>query len=136
MKRKKPAITPLQKAGPLLRIASAALAAIGVFWLPWHVDSMTPAVGESYLFGFNNRVAVLALGGAIFLGAAGCYFNSRRPNAYKWLHPLPKLFPPLKEAPVEYGILIFICACMSAILIFWSSYLVDPAWCEARGFIY
>ncbi len=136
MKKRKQELTRLQKAAPLFRYASIAVAAIGVFWLPWHVGSMAPALGESYSLGFDNHVGILALGLAIFLGAAASYFNPRRTGAYRWLRESPQLFPRWKEACAEYVVLIAMCALLSGVLLFWGAYLEDPAWCEARQFIY
>ena len=133
--KKKPVVQS-RKAGPILRTASVIVAAVGVFWLPWHFTSTTPVPGESYTLGFNNHVGILALGLAIFLSAAASYVGAQRPSSYKWLQANPQFFPQLKDARGEYWILIGICALMSAFILFWSSYLVDPAWCEARGFYY
>jgi hypothetical protein len=135
MKKKKP-VTKYRRVATILWTVAILIAAIGVFWLPWHLGSSTPVVGESYAFGFNNRAGILALGVSIFLGAAACYFSGKPAVAYKWIQASPRLFPPWKEARAEYALLIGISALMAAFILFWSSYLVDPAWCEARGFIY
>lgn len=111
-------------------------AAIGVFWLPWDCASSIPVPGESYAFGFNNKVGILALGAAIFLGIVASYFGGRRVEGYQWLSESPRFFPSWIEAKAEYRILIAACLLWSAWIVFWGGYLVDPAWCESRGFYY
>ncbi|MGA3172240.1 MAG: hypothetical protein ABSE62_14640 [Chthoniobacteraceae bacterium] len=135
-KKKKNTATPVQKAGPVLRIVSAAVAAAGVFWIPWYFSSTMPTASESYTFGFNNRVAMLALAFSILLAIAGCYFGGRGTTAFNWIQPAARIFPAWSEAPVEYCILICICTLICSFLIFWTGYLADPAWCESRFFIY
>lgn len=120
----------------MLWIAAVVTAAIGVFWLPWCCGSSVPVPGESYAFGFNNKVGILALGAAIFLGIAASYFGGRRVQGYQWLSESPRLFPCWSEAKAEYRILIAACILWSAWILFWGGYLVDPAWCESRGFYY
>ena len=120
----------------LLWIVAVVTAAIGVFWLPWYFGSSVPVPGESYAFGFNNKVGILALGAAIFLGIAASYFGGRRVQGYQWLSESPRFFPSWSEAKAEYRILIAACLLWSAWILFWGGYLVDPAWCESRGFYY
>jgi len=133
----KPQRSPLQKKGAtLLWIAAIMTAAIGVFWLPWHCASSVPVPGESYAFGFNNRVGILALGAAIFLGIASSYFGGCRVEGCQWLSESPWFFPSWSEAKAEYRILIAACLLWSSWILFWGGYLVDPAWCESRGFYY
>jgi hypothetical protein len=132
-----PKMSPLQKMGVmLLWIASIMTAAIGVFWLPWHCASSIPVPGESYAFGFNNKVGILALGASIILGIAASYVGGRRTEGYQWLTVSPRFFPSWSEAKAEYRILIAACLLWSTWILFWGGYLVDPAWCESRGFYY
>lgn len=125
-----------KKGGMLLWIAALMTAATGVFWLPWHCGSSVPVPGESYAFGFNNKVGILALGAAIFLGIAASCVGGCRTQGYLWLSESPRFFPSWSQAKAEYRILIAACLLWSAWIFFWGAYLVDPAWCEARGFIY
>lgn len=120
----------------LLWIAAVITAAIGIFWLPWHCASSVPVPGESYAFGFNNKVGILALGASIFLGIAASFVGGRRTEGYQWLTESPRFFPSWSEAKAEYRILITACLLWSAWILFWGGYLVDPAWCESRGFYY
>lgn len=120
----------------LLWIASIMTAAIGVFWLPWHCASSIPVPGESYVFGFNNKVGILALGFSIIQGIAASYVGGRRIEGYQWLTVSPRFFPSWSEAKAEYRILIAACLLWSTWILFWGGYLVDPAWCESRGFYY
>ena len=85
----------------ILWVTSAVVAALGMFWLPWCFSSSTPVVGESFAFGFNNRLGILALGASIFLGLAARYFGNPRGGGYSWLQTTPRMFPPWKEARVE-----------------------------------
>ena len=137
MKKKPKANAPAKSSGvgTILWLLAIAVATMGVFWLPWQIPFSAPVVGESYALGFNNHVGVLALGLSIFLGAAACWFGVRA-AAFKWLQQNPRFFPPWREAPAEYIVLICFSTLMAGFILFWSSYLVDPAWCEARGFIY
>jgi hypothetical protein len=137
MKKKPKANAPAKSSGvgTILWLLAIAVATMGVFWLPWQIPFSAPVVGESYALGFNNHVGVLALGLSIFLGAAACWFGVRA-AAFKWLQQNPRFFPPWREAPAEYIVLICFSTLMAGFILFWSSYLVDPAWCEARGFMY
>jgi len=76
----------------LLWIAAITTAAIGVFWLPWHCASIFPVPGESYAFGFNNKVGTLAFGTAIFLGIAASYGGGPPTEGYQWLSESPRFF--------------------------------------------
>ena len=130
------AVTSAQKIGPILRWISVAVAAIGVFWMPWQVGYAKPAIGESYELGFNNHVAIIALATAIILATAGCFLSASRPAACEWFQANPRFFPPWKEARAEYWILIVIATAMAAADLIWSMYIVDPAWCDARGAVF
>jgi hypothetical protein len=120
----------------LLWFAAIAVAILGIFWLPWLLSPTVPSQGDSYVLGFNNRVAILAFALAILLATAASFFSSRPRRAYQWLAATPRLFPPWSEAPVEYAILITFTVIKCGLLWFWSQYLVDIAWCEARMFVY
>lgn len=136
--KKKPKAVPAKKPGGLGTIfwfLSIAVAALGIFLLPWYIPYTTRVIGESYALGFNNRIGILALGLSIFLGALACWFGSR-PAAYAWLPANPQLFPPWSEASIEYLLVIGFSVLMGSLILFWSNYLADPAWCEARGFMY
>jgi hypothetical protein len=60
----------------LLTATFAALTYFAVFRLPLHFPPTRRLVSASYLFGFNNTVAILALAG--LLGAAALYMRLRR----------------------------------------------------------
>jgi hypothetical protein len=119
-----------------LWVAAIVTATIGVFWLPWHCTSSVPVSGESYAFGFNNFIGISALGAAIFMGTAASFLVVRPTMGYKWLNETQILFPSWNRAKAEYLVLIAACLLWSAWILFWGAYLVDPAWCEARGFYY
>ncbi len=61
-------------------------AAAAVFWLPWHV-AVPPSISLSYLFGFNNRVAMAAV--ALCAGLVALLGRS--------LLPAPAVAPPWKK---------------------------------------
>lgn len=125
---------------PLPRTAFLAVAVVvaagGVFWLPWHIGGGTPVPGESYALGFDNRVGVASLAVAIGLATLGGLFDRRGPSAIAWFDPQPRPYPPVREATVEYAILAIASIVWGNVLWAWGSYLVDPAWAEARGFHY
>jgi len=125
-----------KKAAKLLWILAIMTAAIGVFWLPWYCPLSTPVPGESYAFGFNNKIGILALGASIFLGITASYLGCGQVEGYLWLSERPRFFPSWSETKAEYSILILACILWSTWIFFWGGYLVDPAWCEARGFYY
>ena len=132
-----PQSSPLQKKGAtLLWFAAIITAAIGVFWLPWHCPSSLPVPGESYAFGFNNKVGILALGAAIFMGIAARLVCERPQVSQEWLNRRPLLFPTWEEGKSEYAILAIWNVVWVLILLWWGSFLVDPAWCESRQHYY
>lgn len=135
-RKAQPQAAQLPNVSAILWILSILVASIGVFWLPWHFSSKTPAVGESYALGFNNHLAVETLGLSILLGTAACCLGARRSTAYTWFQVSPRLFPPWKDARGEYWILVSLCVIMAVGLLFWTSYLADPSWCEARTFLH
>jgi hypothetical protein len=122
--------------GMLLWIASIMTAAIGVFWLPWHCASSIPVPGESYVFGFNNKVGILALGAAIFIALLARLICGRPQTSQEWLNQRPLLFPDWGEGKSEYAILAAWSAIWGILLLSWGSFLVDPAWCESRQHYY
>jgi hypothetical protein len=120
----------------LLWGAAIVVAAAGIFWLPWILSPTVPSSGDSYVLGFNNRVAIIAFALAILLATAARFFGSGPRHAYQWLADAPRLFPPWKDAWIEYSILIGIILIKCGLVWFWSLYLVDISWCEARMFVY
>jgi len=119
-----------------LLAAAIVVAAGGVFWLPWYIGGGTPVPGESYALGFDNRVGVASLAVAIGLATLGVLFDRRGPSAIAWFDPQPRPFPSVQEAAVEYAIFVIASIIWGNVLWAWGSYLVDPAWAEARGFHY
>jgi len=116
--------------------AAIVVAAGGVFWLPWHLGGGTPVPGESYALGFNNRVGVASLAVAIALATLGWLFDRQARSAIEWFDPQPRPRPPVREAMVEYAILAISSILWGNVLWAWGTYLVDPAWAEARAFHY
>ena len=115
---------------------SLLAAVAGVFWLPWFFSSTTPVPGESFALGFNNRFGILALGASLLLAIAARYLGARPLTHCAWLRDAARFFPPWKEARAEYSILLTSSILWSAGIFFWGGYITDPAWVEARGFIY
>jgi hypothetical protein len=122
--------------GRALWILCIVCVTLGVFWLPWQLPSTTPANGESYVLGFNNRLAVLALVVGI-AAATAARLTSRTPSpAVTWLVKSPDWFPRRDEAWVEYLILISMTFIWTRVLWSWCTSLVDPAYGDSRVMIY
>ena len=106
------------------------LALLFLFVLPWHVGGIQPVKGESYVFGFNNKVGILGFGvclaGLTVLRA--WFFKPPSIRPLGWLSDKPYLIPFFREAKVEYMILA---ACSAAMVIgnlWWNKVLVIPYW--------
>jgi hypothetical protein len=119
----------------LLLPAAIAIACLGLFWLPWHVGSETPVPGESYALGYDNKFGILALAVAIAVATLGRWLGKDRGTAIEWFDTEPRPFPAVAEAPAEYAILAIATFFWGNVLWAWGTYLVDPSWGEARGFI-
>ncbi|MCX7412437.1 MAG: hypothetical protein NTW36_03215 [Planctomycetia bacterium] len=117
-----------------LSFCSVLIAFVGLFWLPWYVSQETPVPGESYAIGFSNWVAIAALAVAIAVAVVAKLMEGRVPGAIEWFSKKPVVFPPFREAGVEYLILGGATLVWGNVLWSWGRYLVDPAWAEARGF--
>jgi len=126
---------PNRSLATLLFLAAIAIAAFGLFWLPWHVDSGTPVPGESYALGFNNKVGIFALAVAIAVATLGKWLAENRGSALKWFSAEPRPLPRISDARVEYAILGIATFLWGNVLWAWGRYLVDPSWGEARGFV-
>ena len=135
-KSNRTALPKLTNRALLLWCAAIAVAVLGVFWLPWILSPTVPSSGDSYVLGFNNRVATFAFAVAILIATAARFYSSRPRRAYEWLAAAPRLFPPFREAWPEYSVLIALIVIKSGLLLFWTQYLVDISWCEARMFVY
>jgi len=119
----------------LLFLAAIVTAVLGLFWLPWHVESVTPVPGESYALGFNNKVGIFALAVAIAVATLGKWLAAGRSSALEWFAAEPRPLPRIAEARVEYAILAIATFLWGNVLWAWGRYLVDPSWGEARGFV-
>lgn len=135
-KKKGTPVSSTRNKANVLWIFCGIVAALGVFWLPWHIHATTPVSGESFAFGFNNRVAILAFAAAILIACLARYLSAHRFCAQKWLVTQPRLFPSWKEAKTEYLVLTAGCLLWSVAALLWGNYICDPAWCDSRGFYY
>lgn len=115
---------------------SLVVAIFGVFWLPWSCGLTAPVSGESYVLGFNNQVAILALGLSILLAIVARLLARRTQSALAWIVTMPRLIPSWQEAKLEYAILAIWGVIWSTVIFSWGNFLVDPAWSEARGFFF
>lgn len=131
-----PAEVPFRNASTTLWLAAVAAASLGVFVLPWHFAAATPLPGESYVLGFNNRLGVCALGVGLMLAWAARMVSPNRQTAIEWIANTPDLLPRWGSAKAEHLLWIGWSALWANALWMWGSYLVDPAWCEARAFHY
>jgi hypothetical protein len=119
----------------LLWCCAAGVAIGGVFVLPWYVGTTTVVPGESYALGFNNRVAILALGVALLFAMGANLVGPAPTRALDWLAARINPAPPWRTSQLEYAALCGWASLWTLILWGWGTYLVDPAWCEARGFL-
>ncbi len=109
-------------------------AVVGIFVLPWYLANTTPVPGESYVLGFNNRVGILSLAAALAAALAARLVSVRPQTGIEWIAAHPVLLPPWTTGRLEYFVLGGWCVLWINILWGWGSSLVDPAWCESRGF--
>lgn len=119
----------------LLWCSSIVVAAAGVFLLPWYVATNRIVPGESYALGFNNRFAILALGVALLLAVVASRVGTASRQALGWLADPVVPAPQWWDGRKEYLTLCGWAIAWSLVLWGWGTYLVDPAWCEARGFL-
>lgn len=119
-----------------LWVLSILLATLGIFWVPWRFPSTTPAMGESYSLGFSNRLALVALAGAIAAATAARLVGPRSSRAIEWLAERPRFRPSWRAARTEYLILAASTFVWMQILWAWCTSLVDPAYGDSRGMIY
>jgi hypothetical protein len=126
----------LQRFERPLWVLALASATIGFFWLPWYFPSTTPAMGESYSVGFNNRLAILFLGLAIASATVAQLVSLQSSRAIEWLVRRPRLVPSWQSARKEYLILATCTVVWTQILWAWGTSLVDPAFGDSRGVIY
>jgi len=115
--------------------SSIVVAAVGVFPLPWYVGAIRVVPGESYALDFNNRFAILALGVALLLAIVASRLGTASRQALGWLTDPVVPVPQWRDGRTEYLTLCAWALIWSLILWGWGAYLVDPAWCEARGFL-
>ena len=106
-------------------------AALFVFVLPWHVGGLQPVKGESYAFGFNNKIAVLGLGICLaILAILKVWF--RRPasssRSLSWFNERIPLFPSFHEGKWEYIVLFLCTLVMFSANLWWNSVLAIPYW--------
>lgn len=124
---------PRRRAAAVIRVASWVVAAAGVFWLPWHFGTTTPVNGESYVLGFNNRLAILALATALASAFAARLLDGTDTRPLRWIARRVHL-PRLQDLPGEYGVFAAWTVAWSSLLWSWGSYLADPGWGDARIF--
>lgn len=125
-----------QRAESVLWLMAALAASAGVFLVPWYFPAETQVPGESFALGFNNRLGILALGAALACAWAARMISPRPQAALDWIVQRPTLMPRWSDAKGEYLALTAWCVLWANLLWIWGSYLVDPAWCEARAFHY
>lgn len=120
----------------VLRACSWLVAVAGIFWFPWYCGVGAAVPGESYALGFNNKAAILALALSLLLALLSHLKAPLPPVALSWLEDPVVLCPSWRSARAEYLVLGLWSAIWVWLLWTWGTYLVDPAWCESRGFIY
>src|ERR1035438_1203863 len=90
----------------VVRAAIYTGTAAGVFWLPFHVPSITTVYSVSQAFHFSNQAAVLAL----LTGLAAA-------TLWSWLGPRAAAAaiadPPLEDDPLAWWPLLIACAVTS-----------------------
>jgi hypothetical protein len=126
----------LNRGENILWLASASTATVGVFYLPWIFQLNTPVAGESYVFGFNNYIAILALGTSILFALIASFISDGNKDSSYWFVKSSRLIPTWDDAKTEYTILALWCFVWGFFVFAWGSFLVDPSWCEARIYHY
>lgn len=123
-------------AAQLIAMAAVAVACVGVFWLPWYCPSDREVPGESYVFGFNNGVAILSLAAAIAVATLARLVSAQTPSALNWFEENPRLLPPWRDAVAEYVTLGIGSVLVAGLIWAWGSSLADPGWGEAKWFLH
>lgn len=112
---------------------SVILAGVGVFYIPWFIPPSQPVPGESFVFGFNNKIGVLTLGVALFLASIAVYINPGK-TGIVWIKGEAKLLPSFREGKSCYVVLLSCCILWGGAITYWGNYLNDPSWGESRMF--
>jgi hypothetical protein len=115
---------------------SIVCATAGIFWFPWQFPLSSPANGESYALGFNNRLAVYSLALAIAAATAARLAAPKPSRAINWLAERPVLLPPVREARVDYAMVVVVSIIWTHVIWTWCMSLVDPAYGDSRVMIY
>lgn len=116
--------------------AGVGTACFLVFVLPWYLPpNSNPVAGASYALGFNNKIAILGLMAAIFIGAFLCSGQTRSAESLSWLRDRPLLFPPFRAAATEYAIIAVAAIAMSFATKQLHEWLVNPYWGESGFFL-
>jgi hypothetical protein len=115
---------------------SVGVACFLIFVLPWYLPPHdAPVVGASYALGFNNRIAILGLMAATFLGAILRIGHTRADDSLSWLREQPNLLPPLKTAGHDYAIIGAASLVMAFATMQLHAWLVNPYWGESGFFL-
>ena len=114
-----------------IEISLWTLAFCFLFIAPWYLGALAPVKGESYCFGFNNKIAVL--GFVIVIAIISCLkiwlVNlSISPSPLNWFNKEGFLFPRYNKAKGEYIVLIVSVLFMFIATLWWNAFLVFPYW--------
>jgi hypothetical protein len=102
-----------------------------LFVLPWKIGGLKAIKGESYAFGFNNRLGIIYFGICVLMLSAYKTLIDRKKNSKTsllWINSSHKLFPSLKDDLTGYIILIIYSGIAFIFTIWWNAHLVIPYW--------
>jgi hypothetical protein len=122
---------PSSKSFRIIEISLWVGAFCFLFIAPWYLGSLSPVKGESYSFGFNNKVAVFGfvIVIAIITSLKIWLLNpSISPSLLNWFNKEEFLLPRYNEAKGEYIVLSVSALFMFIATLWWNTFLVFPYW--------
>lgn len=121
----------INKSGTVVEFILWISAIYTLFILPWKIGGLKAIKGESYAFGFNNRMGIMYFGICVLMLSLYKTLIDREKksiNSLLWINYSGKIFPSLKDDLTGYIILIIYSGIAFIFTIWWNAQLVMPYW--------